>query len=166
MSKSYGNTISIDETPNEMYGKLMSISDDLMWKYYKLLSGLEAESIRSKMLLHPMQAKHDLAYMIASSYHGEIKALAAKEAFTARFSDRSTEIELPYYVLTPEQLMLSWPQLLRELGLVSTASEALRLIKQGGIRLDDVKLEEGAIHLTGEHILRIGKRVLVRIRAS
>lgn len=163
MSKSYGNIIGIDDAPNDMYGKLMSISDELMWQYYKLLSRLDAKSIEEKMALHPMQAKHDLAQLMVSNYHGLTAAEAAKDAFTARFSARSTDLELESYSLTEAQKLLSWPQLLRELGLVSTASEAMRLIKQGGVRLDDVKLTDDKVTLTGEHILRIGKRGLVRI---
>lgn len=163
MSKSYGNTISIDEAPHDMYGKIMSISDDLMWQYFKLLTPLDAFSIEEKKKLHPMHAKHDLASTLVAIYHDDAAAVMAKEAFTARFSARSTDIDIPLYELTELQMSMSWPQLLRELSLVSTASEATRLLKQGAIRLDDVKLEDHTVRLSSEHILRVGKRVLVKL---
>lgn len=164
MSKSYGNTISIDEEPSEMYGKIMSISDDLMWQYYKLLSRLDAAAINEKKQLHPMEAKHALAKLLVTTYHHADAADSACDAFTARFSQRSVNIALETYEITDSQLKLSWPHLLRDLGLVASVSEAMRLIKQGAVRLDDVKLDGDEVNLNGEHILRIGKRILVRIR--
>ena len=166
MSKSYHNTIHLDESSSDMYGKLMSISDELMWQYYALLSPMNYDDIQQQRLLHPMQAKHDLACQITSIYHGQDVAEREREHFIHRFSGRSIDaVDLPLVTLTAEQSLLPISQLLRALDLVKSSSEGLRLIEQGAVKLDDQRIEHNVpLSLEGEHILKVGKRKVIKIK--
>jgi len=172
MSKSLGNYVGITEAPGEMFGKLMSISDDQMWTYYTLLTDLTPpviarlrEEVRSGSV-HPKTAKMELAQTIVSGFHGEKAAQAAADEFQRVFSNRQAPEEAPVKKINrsePTKLSV----LLVELGLAPSRSEADRLIKQGGVeiagqRVDDVKREVD-LAKPGEFLLRAGKKKFLRV---
>jgi tyrosyl-tRNA synthetase len=172
MSKSLGNYVAITEAPGEGFGKLMSISDELMWSYYDLLTdfgphvilGLR-EEVRSGTL-HPMDAKMQLAHAIIAGFHGEAAARKASQEFQRVFRDRQAPEEAPkHHLKRGEPKRLS--ALLVELKLASSRSEAERLIKHGGVevagqRIEDVKREID-LSKPSEFLLRAGKKKFVRI---
>jgi tyrosyl-tRNA synthetase len=151
MSKSLGNYIGITELPAEMYGKLMSVSDAVMLAYYPLVSGLgpaEVDAVTTGVqggTLHPMEAKKRLAQLVVARFHGPAAARAATEAFVRQFQQREAPAEITY-VEYPEPL--AGPRVLRVDHIVtcarvaSSASEVRRLIRQGGIYLNDERLED------------------------
>jgi tyrosyl-tRNA synthetase len=172
MSKSLGNYVGITEAPGEMFGKLMSISDELMWSYYELLTdfaspvivGLQ-EEVRTGAL-HPKKAKMELAHNIVQGFHGEEAARKAGEEFERVFSGRETPSEVPV-----KRLAHSVPTRVSTLLFISdlapSRSEAERLIKQGGVEVDgqrvaDVK-HELDLSKPGEFLLRAGKKRFLRI---
>ena len=174
MSKSLGNYVGINEPPKDMFGKLMSISDDLMWTYYELLTDFEErvivrlkEEVRSGVL-HPMDVKMQLAHTVIASFHGEAAAHAAKDEFQRVFRDRQSPEEMPQYRV-PKHVWpyrLSW--LLAESKLVASRAEADRLIKQGGVeidgqRVDDVKQEVDLSKPGSSFLLRAGKKKFLRV---
>ena len=172
MSKSLGNYVGITEAPGEMFGKLMSISDELMWSYYELLTDFPApvivrlrEEVRTGVL-HPMDAKMQLAHTVIAGFHGEEFAKKASDEFRRVFRERRAPDEAPRHTLprgTPKRL---WA-LLVELKLASSRSEAERLMKQGGVeldgtRVDDVKREID-LSKPGEYLVRAGKKKFLRL---
>ena len=172
MSKSLDNYIGITEAPSEMFGKLMSISDELMWSYYELLTDFASpvivrlrEEVRTGVL-HPKKAKMELAHNIVAGFHGEDAARKAGEEFDRVFSGRQAPEEAPRHVLArgPAKKL---SVLLVELKLATSRSEAERLMKQGGVeingkRVDDVK-HEIDLSKPGEFLLRAGKKKFLRI---
>ncbi|MGC1106597.1 MAG: tyrosine--tRNA ligase [Candidatus Acidiferrales bacterium] len=172
MSKSLSNYIGITESPQQMFGKLMSISDELMWPYYELLTDFEErvivrlkEEVRTGVL-HPMDAKMQLAHTIIANFHGEEAARAAQDEFQRVFRDRQAPEDAP---------QKKWPRgapkrlsgLIVELNLAPSRSEAERLIKQGGVeidgqRVDDVK-KELDLSKPASFLLRAGKKKFLRI---
>jgi tyrosyl-tRNA synthetase len=173
MSKSLGNYVGIAESPKDMFGKLMSISDDLMWSYYELLTDFEErvivrlkEEVRTG-LLHPMDAKMQLAHAIIATFHGEAAARAAKDEFQRVFRDRQAPEDAPVRKL-PRGQSKRLSVLLVELNLVPSRSEAERLIKQGGVeidsqRVDDVKHDVDLSKPGSNFLLRAGKKKFLRI---
>lgn len=172
MSKSLGNYVGITETPQQMFGKLMSISDDLMWSYYELLTDFQPqvivrlkEEVRTGVL-HPMDAKIQLAYTIIVTFHDEKAASAARDEFQRVFRDRQAPVDAPEKKLArSETKRLS--ALLVELSLAPSRSEAERLIKQGAVetdgqRIDDVK-KEIDLSKPCSFLLRAGKKKFLRI---
>jgi tyrosyl-tRNA synthetase len=172
MSKSLGNYVGITEAPSEMFGKLMSISDELMWSYYDLLTDFGPqvtlrlrEEVRTAKL-HPMDAKMQLAHAIIAGFHGEDAARKATDEFQRVFRDRQAPEEAPRHLLklgAPKRLSA----LLVELGLAASRAEAERLIKQGGVeingqRAQDVKREID-LSKPAEFLLRAGKKKFLRI---
>jgi tyrosyl-tRNA synthetase len=172
MSKSLGNYVGITEAPGEGFGKLMSISDELMWSYYDLLTDFGSpvilrlrEEVRTGTL-HPMDAKMQLAHAIIAGFHGDEAARKAGQEFQRVFRDRQAPEEAPQHHLkrgAPKRLSL----LLVELQLASSRSEAERLIKQGGVevageRIEDVKREID-LSKPSEFLLRAGKKRFLRI---
>jgi tyrosyl-tRNA synthetase len=172
MSKSLGNYVGINEAPGEMFGKLMSISDQLMWSYYELLTDFAApvivrlrEEVRTGVL-HPMDAKMQLAHAIIAGFHGEEAATKASDEFRRVFRERQAPAEAPRQTLKrgkSKRLAV----LLVDLQLVASRSEAERLMKQGGVeidgqRADDVKREID-LSQPGEFLLRAGKKKFLRI---
>lgn len=173
MSKSLGNYIGITESPKDMFGKLMSISDDLMWSYYELLTDFEERVIvRLKEevhtgVLHPMDAKMQLAHTIIASFHGDEAARSARDEFQRIFRDRQAPEDAPFKKLSRgENKRLSI--LLVDLSLSSSRAEAERLIKQGGVeidgkRVDDVKYEVNLSEAGGSFLVRAGKKKFLRV---
>ena len=172
MSKSLGNYVGITEAPGEMFGKLMSISDELMWSYYELLTDFTSlvivrlrEEVRTGVL-HPKKAKMELAHNIVAGFHGEEAARKAGEEFDRVFSGRQAPEEAPRQVL-PVGSAKRLAVLLVELKLAASRSEAERLMKQGGVeidgkRIDDVKYEID-LSKPGQFLLRAGKKKFLRI---
>jgi tyrosyl-tRNA synthetase len=172
MSKSLGNYVGITEAPGEMFGKLMSISDELMWSYYELLTDFASpvivrlrEEVRTGVL-HPKKAKMELAHNIVAGFHGEQAARRAGEEFERVFSGRQAPEEAPRQVLG-RGAAKRLSALLVELKLATSRSEAERLMKQGGVeiegqRVDDVK-HEIDLSKPGEFLLRAGKKKFLRI---
>jgi tyrosyl-tRNA synthetase len=177
MSKSYGNYIGVNDAPGEMFGKVMSIPDELMLTYFKLLTGAGLSEIRALESgladggYHPAQAKRDLAERLVTLYHDADCGEAARAEFDRVFKDKDrpeviTEADLPADIVKDGRVWL--PRLLTALGLASSNGEARRLIEQGGVRLDDsVVTDAGAEfavwELTGA-VVQVGKRKFVRIR--
>jgi len=172
MSKSLGNYVGITEAPSQMFGKLMSISDDMMWPYFDLVTDHTPEEIatvREKVksgATHPMDAKMSLAQEIIAGFHGRIAAEKAAAEFQRIFRDREAPEEAPVRKL-PCGEAKRLTTMLVELGLASSRSEADRLVKQGGVELDgerisDVKMEV-PLAKAREFLLRAGKKKFLRI---
>jgi len=172
MSKSLGNYVGIDEPPGEMFGKLMSISDDLMWTYYELLTDFAwptisrlREEVRTGVL-HPMTAKTQLAHTIVAGFHGEAAAKKASEEFRRVYSNREAPADAPRLDLAisaPKRLSV----LLEEVKAAPSRTEAERLIKQGGVEIDGVRVDdvkrEIDLSKPGEYLLRAGKKKFLRL---
>jgi tyrosyl-tRNA synthetase len=172
MSKSLGNYIGIDEPPDEMFGKLMSISDTLMWRYFELLSFEHADKIAMMKRsvddgTNPRDIKFELAKEIVSRFHGGPKAGdAAMQNFIARFQQREVPADISEIELAGNGKGLALPRVLKEAGLTASTSEAMRLIKQGGVRIDGEKAEDPALEISpGQaRVFQVGKRKFMRVR--
>jgi tyrosyl-tRNA synthetase len=169
MSKSLGNYIGIAEAPAEMFGKLMSISDDLMWRYLELLSrrgGSELAAWRREVAdgLNPMEIKFRLAGEMVERFHGAAAAGQAREAFVARFRRGDVPDDVAELALqAPDGLPIA--NLLKAAGLVGSTSEALRAIGQGGVRIDGQKVEDRGLHVAAgtTALYQVGKRRFARV---
>lgn len=170
MSKSLGNYIGITDAPFDMFGKLMSVSDDLMWDYYLLLSfkpKAEIELLKKEVEQgkNPRDAKVLLAKEIVARFHSVDDAEQAEQDFIARFrqGEIPTDLELMKVVLPKEGLRLTG--LLKDLGLTASTSEAMRMIKQGAVKIDGEKVEDVALTLqnSGTFVLQVGKRKFAKI---
>ncbi len=170
MSKSLGNYVGITEPPGEMFGKLMSISDKLMFRYYELLSNKSVDEIKrlkkdiESGSLHPKEAKIALAMELVARFHGEAAAAEAKKAFEAQFSRGEIPEDIPELEVSGEGKVYL-PKVLKEAGLVKSTSEARRLIKQGAVSMDGKKIREEEFSMPGGDsvVLKIGKRRYLRL---
>jgi tyrosyl-tRNA synthetase len=180
MSKSLGNAIGISEPPAEMYGKLMSISDELMWKYWVLLTDLkqsEVEALKAEVSagkLHPMEAKKRLARTIAAGFHGEAAAQSAGENWARMFQQKAEsedldEVAVAYAdVAGPEPNQIRLPKLLVQLGLAASGAEANRKIAEKAVRLDGETALGNVItlpSLPARLVVRLGKRAKAAVIA-
>lgn len=169
MSKSLGNYIGIEEAPDDQFGKLMSISDDLMWRYFDLLSFRplgEIEQMRAEVQAgrNPRDVKFELAMEIVDRFHGAGSGEQARERFIARFAKSQIPDELPEHELTAG---LGVAQALKEIGMVASTSEAFRHIKAGAVRLaGEVVSDKGAVLAAGEFIIQVGKRRMAKINVT
>ncbi|HET7711666.1 MAG TPA: tyrosine--tRNA ligase [Thermoanaerobaculia bacterium] len=168
MSKSLGNYIGINEEPREIFGKVMSISDDLMWKYYTLCTDLTpAEIAQRRGEQHPMDAKRELAKSIIRDFHDERAAEEAEEQFRRVFSERQAPAEIEEKRLPASETPQLLSKVITATGLVETNKEAQRLIAQGGVLIDDVKAEglKQVLEATvgKSYLLKVGKRRFVRV---
>jgi len=167
MSKSKGNYIGVTEAPESMFGKLMSISDELMWRYYELLSFRSLQDIAALRAeieagRNPRDAKVMLAQEIVARFHDAAAAEQALAAFEARFRDGAIPDDMPEVTL--EGAPLGILKVLRETGLATSASEAQRNVEQGGVRIDGQKVEDKAHALAaGTYVLQVGKRKFARV---
>jgi len=166
MSKSLGNYVGITEPPADQYGKLMSISDDLMWRYYLLLSSRPATEIEALKAGHPMDAKHGLAHEVVARYHGKDEADRAAEGFKKQFSKRELPDEIPELTVTLDRPALY--RVLAEAGLCKSGSDATRLISGGGVDVDGTPARDPKAELEkGKTVLlRVGKRRYARVTVS
>ena len=171
MSKSLGNTIGITEPPGEIFGKLMSISDELMWRYIELLSFESPQEISAKKRAvdqggNPRDVKIGFARQIVERFHGAKAAESAAEEFNARFRDHETPTDIPEVTIRPAGgASMAITQVLKQAQLASSASEAARLIQQGGIKVDGGKVSDKALMLaTGRtYLIQVGKRKFARV---
>ena len=170
MSKSLGNYIGIYEPPNEIFGKVMSVSDDLMWRYYDLLSFLPAAEI--KALRHsitegrnPRDVKVKLAQELVARFHGAAAAVTALEDFEARFQRNAIPDDIPGVTLQAGGEGLAIAAVLKQAGLTASTSESLRMIDQGGVRLDGEKVSDRGLVLAAGVVvvLQVGKRKFARV---
>ncbi len=170
MSKSLGNYIGITEPPQDMFGKLMSVSDNLMFRYFELLSSLELDEI--KVLkdgiddghLHPKDVKARLAQELVERFHGARAAGAAKADFEAQFSRGEVPDDIPEFKLSPDEKTIYLPRVFKEAGLVASTSDARRLIKQGAVSINGNKVQSEEIEVqASQAVLKVGKRRFLRI---
>jgi tyrosyl-tRNA synthetase len=172
MSKSLGNYVGVTDTPGDMFGKLMSISDDLMWRYYSLLtdfSASEIEQLRADVAsgtLHPKQAKMNLATRIVEDFHDRPAAVAAATEFDSRFSKKAAPTDVRIVELSVEEWASSLEKRLVRAGLAESMSDARRKIAQGGVRINGEKAAVGAQPPEDEYLLQAGKLGVVRIRRA
>jgi tyrosyl-tRNA synthetase len=175
MSKSLGNYIGVMEGAPEMFGKLMSISDELMWRYYLLLTDLAPAGIaelRSRVetgALHPKQAKVELSTTIVTAFHGADEAARAAEQFERRYTKRELPTDVPVVELSTEDWSSPLPTRLVRCGLADSMSDARRKIQQGGVRINGVKAGGAAIaefdaQDADEYLLQVGKHAAVTVR--
>ncbi|RTL48826.1 MAG: tyrosine--tRNA ligase [Rhodocyclaceae bacterium] len=169
MSKSLGNYIGIAESPKEIFGKLMSISDELMWRYYELLSFKATNDIAQlKQEIeggrNPRDAKVMLAQEIVERFHSRKDAEEALADFEARFQRGAIPDDIPEFTLAAAPVA----QILKQAGLVASTSEALRMIDGGGVRIDGGKLEDKGLQLIAGSVvvLQVGKRKFARVTIS
>jgi tyrosyl-tRNA synthetase len=171
MSKSLGNYIGITESPDQMFGKLMSISDDLMWRYFELLSDKDMEFIAAMRrrvdegAQNPRDAKYELAKELVRRFHGPKAGDGAMREFIARHRDREIPQDIPQKELRSTGGSLSVSLALKESGLTRSTSEAIRKIREGGVRVDGQRIEDPAASLTAGRsvVLQLGRRSFVRI---
>ncbi len=165
MSKSYGNYVGITEEPNQMFGKIMSISDELMWDYYLLLTDYRQEEIEEfKKNLHPMEAKKRLAHYIVSRYHSKESADKALEFFEKTFSQREFP-EDAQVIRVPAGYRQKAYEFLFELGIEASKNSARRLIEGGGLKINGQKIQDPnqEIQVSEELKLQVGKKRFYRI---
>ena len=180
MSKSLGNAIGINEPPTEMYGKLMSISDELMWKYWVFLTDLrqsEVDALEAEVAtgaLHPMEAKKRLARTITAGFHGEAAAQSADENWAKMFQQKETaedleEVAIAYAdVAGPELNQIRLPKLLVQLGLAASGAEANRKIAENAVKLDGELAGNALVPLPAlpaRIVVRLGKRARIAVVA-
>lgn len=170
MSKSLGNYIGITEPPAEMFGKIMSISDDLMWRYFELLSFRTNEELNQLKQAadrgrNPRDIKFDLARELVSRFHDPRAADLAQADFIARFQRHELPDHLPGFTLPASA---SFPQLLQQAGLVSSTSEGIRMIQQGAVRVNGERVAEPALKWgSGQSlVIQVGKRRFAKITLS
>jgi len=174
MSKSLGNYIGINEPSDEIFGKIMSISDALMVRYYELLSDMplsELEKLKSGLAdntVHPMEAKKALGRELVGRFHGQTAAKEAEENFVKRFRDNEIPDEMPQvsHALSDGTLLLA--RAMTEAGLTKSNGEGRRSIDQGGVKLNGEKVSNANMELSeaGEYIVQIGRRRFARIIVS
>ena len=172
MSKSLGNYIGINETPQEMFGKVMSISDELMWRYYELctdLSPVELSALRSSVesgARNPRDVKAELGKLIVSDFHSQTAAETAEEQFNQMFRNKQApeDVEERTVAAGPWKL----PRLLVELQLAPSMAEARRLIEQGGVYVDGERASQADLDLSAARafLIQVGKRRFVRVRGN
>ena len=169
MSKSANNYIGVTDAPNDMFGKIMSITDELMWNYFELLSFrplAEIEKFKADIAadaVNPRDVKISLAKEIIARFHDEAAAESAHNDFTQRFSKNAIPDEMPEFDFAVSDAM-AIANLLKEAGLVSGTSEAMRMIKQGAVKIDSVKIDDTRLVPTaGTAVYQVGKRKFARI---
>ena len=170
MSKSLDNYIGIEDAPNDMFGKIMSVSDDLMWRYFELLSFRplsEVEKFQQDITsgANPRDIKFLLAEEIITRFHDATAAEAAKQDFITRFTKGAMPDEMPEVSLSLEQESIGVAALLKQVGLTSSTSESFRMIQQGAVKLDGEKVEDKALQLPRGTVLvaQVGKRKFARV---
>jgi len=160
MSKSLGNYVAINDAPNEMFGKLMSISDEMMFKYYTLLTDEDLDAVKK---LHPKEAKVRLAKDVITHYHGPDAAQQAEQEFQRVFASKELPADMPECTLSAEKTAVD---ICVESGLVKSKNEARRLIQQGGMEFEGAKIEDINFRINSAGVLKIGARRFLRIRKS
>ncbi|MDR1952074.1 MAG: tyrosine--tRNA ligase [Elusimicrobiota bacterium] len=162
MSKSYGNYIALNDNPNDMFGKIMSISDELMFKYYELLTQADLKKIKE---MHPKEAKAALAFEITQRYCGEDEAVKAKEEFEKVFAKKDIPDDINQLEVTGD---FKVSDILIKASFVSSGNSARRLIKQGGVKINSKKIDADteSKNIGSDFILQAGKRNFVKIKVK
>lgn len=171
MSKSLGNYIGVKDTANDMFGKIMSISDELMENYYTMITEVSNEKINqikeeiANGTLHPMEAKKQLGAEVVKIYHGEDAAIEARNWFENVFSKRNLDVDLPEVEVAYGEIGVI-DLLVKETEMVKTTSEARRLIEQGGFKINDVAIKDvkATVNVESGTIVRAGKKKIVKIK--
>lgn len=167
MSKSYGNYIGINEPPSEIFGKVMSISDELMMRYYELLSGAPKERLEEIKAggIHPREAKEALAFELTERFWGPEEACKARDGFRALFARKETPADIEEVEVSAEGDSVRLARLMVLAGLANSTSEAMRLIEQGGVRVNGEKVtdKKAEIPIKNGLLLQAGKRFFKRI---
>jgi len=173
MSKSLGNYIAVEDLPNEMFGKLMSVSDDLMWKYWLLLTDRTAEAIEemktavSEGRRHPMDIKKELARSLVEEFHDEGAAVAAEAEFARVFSGRKLPTDIPEVEITCEMPTVLLSKVLVQAGLAASNSEARRLISQRGVKVDGEGAGDPKMTVSADAetplLIQVGKRRIANV---
>ncbi len=174
MSKSYGNYIGITDPPEDMFGKIMSIPDELMWEYWELLTDLTVEEIEKMKKdveegkLHPMDVKKELGLYIVERFHGKDEAIKALEEFEKVHSKKELPTDIPEVEILSETKEIPLFELVYKAGFAPSKKEAKRLIKQGAVKIDGEKFTDPYfnVDLSKEFILQVGKRKFARIKAG
>lgn len=170
MSKSYDNYIGITDPASEMFGKVMSISDSLMWRYFELLSFRPLRDITALRAAvdggrNPRDVKFELAQEIVTRFHSKQAAEAAQAEFIARFQKGAMPDEIQEISIATSDGHMGIAHVLREAGLVSSTSEAIRMINQGAVKIDGERIEDRATQMMAgtEHIYQVGKRKFAKV---
>ena len=170
MSKSLDNAIGITEAPDEIFGKLMSVSDDLMWRYFELLSFRTAAELAALQRsvddgANPRDIKFELAQELVGRFHGDSAARAAQDTFIKRFKDNEIPQDIEAITLRSEDGHLGLAQVLRQAQLVPSNSEGMRMIQQGAVRIDGQRVEDRKLEIAAgtTHIYQVGKRRFARV---
>ncbi len=170
MSKSLGNYVGIAEAPDQMFGKLMSVSDDLMWRYFDLLSfrpNADIERLKQEIAAgrNPRDVKFELGMELVERFHGAGSGARARDEFIARFQQGGLPEDLADVTLSAGADGIGLANVLKGAGLVPSTSEAFRQLKQGAVKVDGERVEDGALRFAaGEtHVFQVGKRRLARI---
>jgi tyrosyl-tRNA synthetase len=170
MSKSLNNYIGVTDAPNDMFGKVLSISDDLMWRYYELLSDKSLDEIEvmkndvASGSLHPKKAKESLAIEITARFHGDHAAQGAKAEFERVHSKNALPTDMPSFELDGPIWIA---KALQDVNLEPSTSQARRDIKQGAVKIDQIKVEDEQLQLeAGEYVLQVGKRKFAAVKVK
>jgi tyrosyl-tRNA synthetase len=173
MSKSLGNYVGVLDAPQEMFGKLMSISDELMMKYYELLSHITIDELKDLKqglaagTVHPKKTKENLAAEIVERYWGKEAARLAAEEFERIFRDKGLPDEVPTVTLSWDGEEMWLPKIMKVSGIVPSTAEAIRLIKQGAVKIDDDRIDTPDLNLkAGSYLIRAGKRKFVKVSSN
>jgi tyrosyl-tRNA synthetase len=173
MSKSKGNYVGINESPEQIFGKLMSVSDDLMWRYLELLSAQPLVTIRAWKTevdagRNPRDIKVLLAQEMVERFHDRAAAQRALQDFEARFKHDAIPEDLPEVTLSANADGLPLPQALKTAGLTPSTSEAIRMIEQGGVKIDGEKVSDKALRLRAGAtvVMQVGKRKFARVKLT
>jgi tyrosyl-tRNA synthetase len=171
MSKSYGNYVGIDEPPEVMFGKLMSISDELMIKYYELLSDITIEQLNSLKegiqngTAHPRDAKVSFAKEMITRFHSPAEADTAHENFDKMFRDKEVPEDIEVVTMKKSEIGAWLPKLLATIGMVTSTSEGKRMIQQGGVNINGTKITTDEMSFDGlsELVIKVGKRKFKKV---
>ena len=170
MSKSLGNYIGVSDEPNDMFGKMLSISDELMWRYYELLSSKTLDEIASlregveNATLHPKKVKEDLAFEITARFYSEKEAKEAKDEFERVHAKSQIPTDVAFFSVDGDIWIA---KALQNCNLEPSTSQARRDIKQGGVKINQQKVTDEQLQLThGEYLLQVGKRKFAKIRVN
>ena len=173
MSKSLGNYIAITDSPDDMFGKIMSISDDLMWRYFEILSFRDLDDISGLKKsvddgMNPRDAKFALGVEIVTRFHTGTEAKIAKQDFISRFQQGVMPENIPEIKLKSDNGKMGITHLLKRSGLVNSSSEAFRMIKQGAVRVNGQKIVDTSLQLEidSNNVYQVGKRQLLKVRLS
>lgn len=170
MSKSLGNYIGINEPPDEMFGKVMSINDELMIKFYELLSHISIEQLKELKVgikegsINPRDAKESLAFEIVERYHGRQEAERAKEKFIRLFRQKDVPEDIVTFEIPYEEGGVWLPKLLKEKGITKSTSESIRLINQKAIKINNDVITDTDIKLQpGDYVIKVGKKRFLKV---